>query len=104
MLPSKQDPYEELATDDEVQARRPRKWKVLLHNDDYTTMEFVIWVLESVFHHPQAQAMRIMLQVHQQGIGVAGVFTREVAEMKVAQVEALARVNEFPLLCTMEEE
>lgn len=104
MLPPKIDPHDELATETESEVRRPRRWKVLIHNDDYTTMEFVVWILETVFRHPQGQALRIMLQVHQQGVGVAGVFTREVAEMKVASVEALARTNEYPLMCTMEEE
>ena len=104
MLPPSQDPHGELATESESEVRRPRLWKVLIHNDDYTTMEFVIWILETVFHHPQAQAMRIMLHVHQRGIGVAGTFTREIAEMKVASVEALSRANEYPLMCTMEEE
>lgn len=104
MLPPNTDSHEELTTESESEVRRPGMWKVLLHNDDYTTMEFVIWVLEMVFHHSRAQAMRIMLQVHQQGLGVAGVFTREVAEMKVSSVDALSRANEYPLLCTMEEE
>lgn len=104
MLPPEHDPAGELALEDEAEVRRPKRWKVLLHNDDYTTMEFVVWVLEQVFRLGEADAVRIMLQVHQQGVGVAGVFTREVAETKVAQVEALARANEYPLLCTMEEE
>jgi ATP-dependent Clp protease adaptor protein ClpS len=80
----------------------PPLYKVLLHNDDYTTMEFVVIVLEKVFHKTTAEATRIMLNVHNQGIGVAGVYTREVAETKVAIVLDLARKNEYPLLCTME--
>jgi len=80
----------------------PPLYKVLLHNDDYTTMEFVIIVLEKVFHKTTAEATRIMLNVHNQGIGVAGVYTKEVAETKVAIVLDLARKNEYPLLCTME--
>jgi ATP-dependent Clp protease adaptor protein ClpS len=83
---------------------RPKRYKVLLHNDDYTTMEFVVWVLQDVFHHDEATAMQIMLHVHRTGIGVAGVYTREVAEARVAQVEALARQHEFPLRCSMEED
>jgi ATP-dependent Clp protease adaptor protein ClpS len=83
---------------------RPKRFKVLLHNDDYTTMEFVVWVLQSVFHHDDATAMQIMLHVHRTGIGVAGVYTREVAEARVAQVESLARQHEFPLRCSMEED
>ena len=83
---------------------RPRPHKVLLHNDDYTTMEFVVWVLMSVFHHDEATATGIMLHVHKNGIGVAGVYTRDVAETRAAKVETLARTQEFPLRCTLEEE
>ncbi len=82
----------------------PRMYKVLLHNDDYTTMEFVVAILETVFHHSNASAMQIMLHIHQSGVGVAGVFTYEVAESKVTKVMALARENKFPLLCTCEPE
>ena len=84
--------------------KRPKRFKVLLHNDDYTTMEFVVWVLQSVFHHDEATAMQIMLHVHRTGIGVAGVYSREVAEARVSQVESLARQHEFPLRCSMEED
>jgi ATP-dependent Clp protease adaptor protein ClpS len=80
----------------------PPLYKVLLHNDDYTTMEFVILILEKVFLKTTAEATRVMLNVHNQGIGIAGVYTREVAETKVAIVLDLARKNEYPLLCTME--
>ncbi len=66
-------------------------YKVLLHNDDYTTMEFVVFVLQGVFHRSETDAVQIMLHVHKNGIGVAGVYTREVAETRIAQVEALAR-------------
>jgi len=83
---------------------KPKMYKVLLHNDDYTTMEFVVWVLQSVFHHDEASAMQIMLHVHRTGIGVAGVYSREVAEARVSQVESLARQHEFPLRCSMEED
>jgi ATP-dependent Clp protease adaptor protein ClpS len=83
--------------------KKPRLYKVLLHNDDYTTMEFVVYVLQGIFHHPEGKAMQIMLHVHQHGIGVAGVYSREVAESRIAQVEGLARRHEFPLRCTMEE-
>lgn len=80
----------------------PRLWRVLLHNDDYTTQEFVVWVLETVFNMPPAQAHNVMMHVHQAGIGVAGLFTRDVAETKVKATQALAEQNEFPLLVTLE--
>ena len=81
---------------------RPRLYKVLLHNDDYTTMEFVVALLIHVFHHTESDAQAIMLHIHQRGVGVAGVFTYEIAETKVAQVMELAEKAEYPLLCTME--
>jgi ATP-dependent Clp protease adaptor protein ClpS len=80
----------------------PQMYKVLLHNDDYTSMEFVVAILATVFHHSEASATRIMLHIHQNGIGVAGVFTAEIAETKVRKVLDMAREAEFPLLCTME--
>lgn len=83
--------------------KKPRMYKVLLHNDDYTTMEFVVFVLQGIFHHSESEAMQIMLHVHKHGVGVAGVFTREIAETRIAQVEALARKHEFPLRCSMDE-
>ena len=84
--------------------QRPPLYKVLLHNDDFTTMEFVIFILQMVFGHGSTEAVRIMLNVHKQGIGLAGVYTYEVAEMKVAKVTELAQANEYPLLCTIEED
>jgi ATP-dependent Clp protease adaptor protein ClpS len=87
----------------ERRLQKPKMYKVLLHNDDYTTMEFVVYVLQGIFHRSETDAMQIMLHVHQNGIGVAGVYTREVAESRIAQVEALARSHEFPLRCSMEE-
>ncbi len=91
-----------VATESEERLQRPRLYKVLLHNDDYSTMDFVVRVLMDVFHHPKEAAVRIMLAVHHEGVGVAGVFTYEIAETKVAQVADLARANEFPLRCSME--
>ena len=94
---------QELATATRPKSARPPMYKVVLHNDDFTTMEFVVYVLEEVFGRTSAEAMRIMLLVHVSGTGVAGTYTYEVAEMKVARTTALARANEYPLLCTIEE-
>ena len=80
----------------------PPNFRVLLHNDDYTSMEFVVLLLEKVFSKSTAEATRIMLNVHQQGIGVAGIYHKEIAETKIAVVHDLARKNEFPLRCSME--
>ncbi|MBI5556948.1 MAG: ATP-dependent Clp protease adapter ClpS [Deltaproteobacteria bacterium] len=81
----------------------PPLFKVLLHNDDYTTMDFVIMILETVFHKDTGEATRIMLNVHQQGVGLAGIYTREIADTKIHIVHDLARRNEFPLKCSMEQ-
>lgn len=86
------------------EVREPRKFKVLLHNDDYTTMEFVVQVLMAVFHKNEADATQIMLAVHNNGMGVCGVFTAEVAETKVVMVRQMARKAGYPLKSTMEEE
>lgn len=86
----------------EERVDHPRLWKVLLHNDDYTTQEFVVWVLESIFHLPHADAFAVMMHVHQSGIGVAGLFTRDVAETKVKAAQQLAEQHEYPLLVTTE--
>jgi ATP-dependent Clp protease adaptor protein ClpS len=88
----------------DAQAREPRRFRVLLHNDDYTTMEFVIEILVSVFGKTPEEAVGIMLVVHQTGLGSCGVYTEEVAETKVAQVRDRARKVGFPLRCSMEEE
>ena len=87
----------------ERKLKKPKMYKVVLLNDDYTTMEFVVYVLQSVFHRSETDAVQIMLHVHKNGSGVAGVYTYEVAETRVAQVEALARQHEFPLRCNVEE-
>ncbi len=84
--------------------KKPRLYRVLLHNDDYTTMEFVVWVLQTVFHHDEAAAAGIMLHVHKNGVGVAGVYPRDIAETRAAKVEELARAHEFPLRSSLEEE
>jgi ATP-dependent Clp protease adaptor protein ClpS len=87
-----------------AKTKRPPLYKVLLHNDDYTTKEFVVMVLQAVFHKSEVDANRIMLHVHENGIGVAGVFPYEVAETKIAKTLALARRYEYPLQLSMEPE
>ena len=95
--------HEDLALADSRQkTEEPPMYTVLLLNDDYTTMDFVIMVLEVVFHKDNQAATKIMLKVHQEGKGVAGVFTRDVAETKVAIVHDLAHKNEHPLKCSIE--
>ena len=83
--------------------KKPPLYKVVLINDDYTPMEFVVHVLEVFFKMDPETAVRIMLHVHTRGKGVCGVFTREIAETKVAQVNDYSRANQHPLLCAMEE-
>ena len=95
--------YAEPLAEAEEKVEKPSLWKVLLHNDDYTTMDFVVWVLQSIFNMTEDQAIQVMLNVHVKGIGVAGVYTYEVAEMKVEKTTTVAREHEFPLLCTMEQ-
>ena len=84
--------------------KRPSLYKVLLLNDDYTPMEFVVHILERIFGKNRDEAVQIMLHVHRHGVGICGVFTFEVAETKVAQVIEFARRHEHPLQCTMEKE
>ena len=96
----------ETKEDADVKSRQdvsePSMFKVLLHNDDYTTMEFVVQVLMLVFHKPIETATQIMLNVHQRGVGMCGLYTFEVAETKVETVIRMARENGHPLKCTME--
>ena len=84
--------------------KKPSMYKVLLLNDDYTPMEFVVHVVEKFFAKNRAEATDIMMHVHRRGVGLCGVFTYEIAETKVAQVMDFARANEQPLQCTMEKE
>ena len=93
----------DVLTESETKLEKPKLFKVILHNDDFTTMEFVVFVLQGIFHHQESEAMQIMLHVHKNGVGVAGVYTREIAETRIAQVEALARRHEYPLRCSMDE-
>lgn len=88
----------------EQKVQPPRLWRVLLHNDDYTTQDFVVWVLESIFNKPRGEAFAIMLNVHRSGLGLAGVYTHDVAETKLKATRQAAEEHEFPLLVTMEPE
>ncbi len=100
--PSDGDTVVERRTRPETRTKKPAMYKVILLNDDYTPMEFVVEILKVVFNKQHAEATRIMLHVHQNGMGVAGVFPYEIAETKVRTVEELARQSEFPLKCVME--
>lgn len=93
-----------IATRKEEKLKRPRLYRVLLHNDDYTTREFVVYILRAVFYKSENEAVRIMLHVHHTGVGVAGVYSYEVAETKLRTVEQMARDQEFPLRLSMEPE
>lgn len=95
-------PDELALAESEEKVEEPPLFRVLLHNDDFTTMEFVVWVLMSIFRLSEDDAVAIMLNVHQRGIGVAGVYTYEIAEEKVERTTAAAREQEYPLLVTME--
>ncbi|MBN2963911.1 ATP-dependent Clp protease adapter ClpS [Sulfurospirillum sp. T05] len=95
---------EELDTDLWVEVTPPRLYKVLLLNDDFTSMDFVVRVLVELFHHSHEKALEVMLAIHEKGRGVCGVYTREIAETKVVQVHRLAKSNAFPLRAVMEEE
>lgn len=89
-------------TKERQRTKEPDMYKVVLLNDDYTSMEFVVLVLETVFHKDGPEAQRVMLAVHQQGAGIAGIYSKEIAETKIAVVHHLARQNQFPLKCTLE--
>ena len=93
-----------IITKTKPQTKRPNLYRVLLLNDDYTPMEFVVHVLERFFNKSREDATRIMLHVHQKGVGICGVYTYEVAETKVAQVMDFSRQHQHPLQCTMEKE
>jgi len=96
-------PENQQRTDNSTDLAEPRQYRVLLHNDHYTTMEFVVQVLETVFNKTPAEATQIMLHVHKRGVGVCGVYAAEIAETKVAMVHHLAREHKYPLKCSMEE-
>src|SRR3954465_2709324 len=90
----------EVLTETETKLEKPKLFKVILHNDDFTTMEFVVFVLQYVFARSDAEAFTIMLKVHNEGLGIAGIYPYEVANMKANKAMNLAKAREFPLLCT----
>lgn len=94
----------DVLTETKTKLEKPKLFKVLLHNDDFTTMEFVVWVLEYVFMREQAEAFAIMLKVHNEGVGIAGIYPYDIAYMKSQKAMNLAKAREYPLLATVEEE
>lgn len=94
----------DVITEKKTRVKKPRRFKVIFHNDDFTTMEFVVFVLESVFRRSPAEAVQIMLRIHNHGTGIAGVYSREVAETKVETTIGMARSQGHPLMVTMEPE
>jgi len=103
-LPNPPDHETDVLTEQETKLEKPKLFKVLLHNDDFTTMDFVVWVLQYVFNRNDADAIAIMLKVHNEGLGIAGIYPYEVASMKSEKAMNLAKAREYPLLCTVEEE
>jgi len=94
----------EVLTESDTKLEKPKLYKVVLHNDDFTTQEFVVFILIHVFMKSDAEAFTIMFKVHYEGIGVAGIYPYEVAQMKAEKAMNLSRAHEYPLLCTVEEE
>lgn len=94
----------DVLTESDIKLERPKLFKVILHNDDFTTMDFVVFVLQYVFMRDEAESITIMLKVHNEGLGVAGIYPYEIANMKAQKAMNLAKAREFPLLCTVEEE
>jgi ATP-dependent Clp protease adaptor protein ClpS len=103
-MPEFPDKDTDVLTESETKLEKPKLFKVLLHNDDFTTMDFVVFILQYVFMRDMAEAVSIMLKVHNEGVGLAGVYPFEVATMKADKAMNLARSREYPLLCTVEEE
>ncbi len=83
--------------------KEPRLYKVIIHNDNYTTMDFVVWVIMDVFHKSAAESTKIMLEVHNNGAGIAGIYTYDIAVTKISKVHALAKEYDYPLRCSAEE-
>jgi ATP-dependent Clp protease adaptor protein ClpS len=94
----------DLGIEDEILTEEPKQYKVLMHNDDYTPMDFVIYVLKKIFNKDEMDSHKIMLDVHNKGVGVAGVYSFEVAETKVMQANQFAKNNQYPLKTSFEEE
>jgi ATP-dependent Clp protease adaptor protein ClpS len=92
----------EVTTNHRIDVKEPKAYNVVLYNDNYTTMEFVVFILETVFHHPKDVAQKIMLDVHSKGKGIAGIYTRDIAETKVFQTMTIAREHNYPLKCVAE--
>jgi len=101
---TKREPGSDVLLKSRPKTRRPSMYKVLLLNDDFTPMDFVVHILEKFFSKTRAEATDVMLHVHRRGVGICGIYTYEVAETKVTQVMDYARANEQPLQCTMEKE
>lgn len=95
---------ERVETDTSQRTKKPDLYKVILLNDDYTTMDFVVKILESIFNKSSVEAVQIMLHVHKNGSGVAGIYTKDIAETKIKIVHDLARKNQYPLRCIMVKE
>ncbi|MCL2340079.1 MAG: ATP-dependent Clp protease adapter ClpS [Proteobacteria bacterium] len=95
---------DKVETTDRKSLQEPPLYKVLLHNDDYTTMEFVVMILQTVFRKSLDEATGIMLNVHHQGVGIAGIYTREIGETKVEIVHRMAKRSHFPLRCSLEQD
>lgn len=103
-MPVKEKQQPSVLVAEKVKTRKPRMFKVILHNDDYTTMDFVVYVLKSIFHKQHQDAITLMLEIHNNGKSICGIYSKDVAETKSQEVIRLARLNEFPLLCTIEKE
>ena len=95
---------EQLETGIKTGIKKPSMYKVIMHNDDYTTMQFVVEVLTDIFRKPKEEAMQIMLNIHRKGRGIAGIFPKEIAETKIDLVHTRAKEREYPLKCSLERE
>ena len=98
------DEHGEVLVEKKTKLEKPKLYKVILHNDDFTTMDFVVFILVHVFLRSEIEAFAIMLKVHNEGIGIAGVYSYEIANMKAEKAMNLSKAHEYPLLCTVEEE